>query len=123
MNKRVVSYILGMCMLITCANAALLGRYVLEGSHCAGFDFLNAHQALWYNELQCTYPDKLNITWVTPRVFMTVSSVRRKKSCPPSVRVYKITSEQGGRLLLANYWTGWGKPGKPVIEVYQRLVK
>ncbi len=99
---------------------ALTGRFILDDSKCAGFEF-NAHSTLWYNEMQCQSPDKLNITWISDKIFYTRNLSNNQKSCPPIVDIYQIISQTKNKLVLKNYWTGWGENIKPTVLNFHRL--
>lgn len=85
----------------------ITGRYVLEGSNCAGFDFINKSTVLWTNEISCNLQDSLKIRWLNKTTFITRSTERINESCPPRVDVYQVKSFDGKHLVLNTIWTGW----------------
>jgi hypothetical protein len=95
---------------------ALTGRFVLDGSTCAGFEFgTSTTQVIWRNESECTindsspdYYDTLAIYWLTNDMFVTKDIVKSDATSPPRVDIYKITSYDSKSLQLQELWTGWG---------------
>ena len=93
------------------------GRFIMKGASCAGFNFINDHQALWTNESACFDPDSLKIRWLDGITFMTVATKRFNQDCPPGVDVYKVISFNGHKLRLSVIWTGWYDSADDVIEL------
>jgi hypothetical protein len=83
------------------------GHFILTESNCAGFNFVNHDIVLWTNEIACSDPDTLKIRWLSDSTFMTRSTLRIEKSCPPRVDIYKVVSFDGKQLTLKGIWTGW----------------
>ncbi|MBB5287275.1 hypothetical protein HNQ92_005438 [Rhabdobacter roseus] len=83
------------------------GRFILKGSQCAGFDFINPTSAAWTNEVACQYPDTLKLRWLGNRTFFTQDSKRTNEASPPRVWIYEVISFDGQTLVLNSPWTGW----------------
>lgn len=86
----------------------LKGKFILEGSTCAGLDFISAEKATWTNELDCDHPDLLRIRWIDNVTFMTVTQERINENCPPGIDIYKVKSFDKKVLKLTSIWAGWG---------------
>lgn len=87
----------------------LKGKYVLDESDCAGFEFVNSRTVLWTNEIQCDYPDTLKIKWIDNKTFLTIQTTRSSEECPPKVDLYKLVSLEQNTLTLKSIWTGWNE--------------
>jgi hypothetical protein len=98
----------------------LQGRYIMKGSGCAGFNFVNAKTVLWYNESACLYPDTLKIKWVDDSSFLTITKTRTDNACPPRVEYYKIVSNVGKQLVLKSVWTGWNDVKDQILTFTQK---
>jgi hypothetical protein len=100
-------------------SAAISGRFLLKGSNCAGFDFVNKKIVLWTNEIYCNDLDTLKIRWLNNSTFMTRSTERIDEKCPPRVDIYKVTSFDGKRLVLKDIWTGWNDYNDETLVFYK----
>ena len=93
--------------LVDYANV-LKGKFVLEGSNCAGLDFINNETVTWTNEIACDMPDTLVLFWTDASTFVVRTKERVTDGCPPRADIYKVKSFNGADLTLINFWTGWG---------------
>jgi len=88
-------------------SGKISGRFIMKGANSAGFDFINATTVLWTNETAPLQPDTLKIRWLDHATFMTRSTERINKDCPPLVWIYQVISFDGHQLILKDIWTGW----------------
>ena len=96
----------------------LMGRFILQGSTCAGFEFgSDSSTVIWRNEIDCTKSDTnpdyytlLAVHWLDANTFVTkdVAIEGQTPSKPPRVDIYTIVQDGGGKLILKKLWTGWG---------------
>jgi hypothetical protein len=94
----------------------LKGRFILKGSECAGFTFIDDKTALWTNEMFCNDPDSLSITWIDATTFTTRSTQRHNPDCPPKVDLYEVVSFNSSSLVLKSTWLGWGEHEPETLE-------
>lgn len=88
-------------------SPAILGRFIMKGANCAGFNFINKNIVLWTNEITCNEADTLKISWIDKAIFMTRSTESINESCPPRVNIYSVISFENDHLVLKSIWTGW----------------
>ncbi|MCW5588406.1 MAG: hypothetical protein KIT27_01960 [Legionellales bacterium] len=95
------------CTQVYCTPLA--GRYILEKSHCAGFDFKSSQVVYWYNETQCQAPERLRIKWLSANLFALIEDkpASTNHPCPPRVYIEKILTLNSHHLVLKEFWTGW----------------
>jgi len=96
------------------------GHFVLTGSNCAGFNFINNEIALWTNEIACGEPDTLKIRWLSDSAFMARSTLRIDKNCSPKVDIYKVVFFDGRHLTLKSIWTGWNDAKDESLELFKQ---
>lgn len=95
----------------------LLGRFVIKGANCAGFNFISPTKASWTNEIQCNYPDTLKLHWLDDSTFFTQDIKRLRKGCPPRVWIHRVQSFDGEHLVLTDIWTGWNEHPDAQLEL------
>lgn len=100
--------------------SAIQGRFVLKGSHSAGFDFVSPTTVLWTNERFPFEADTLKIRWINDSTFLTRSTDRWNEQCPPIVSVYQVIFYDGHKLVLNDIWTGWNEFDDDVEEFYKK---
>lgn len=103
------------------SNKSLKGKFILKGSECAGFTFVDSKSVLWTNEISCNDPDPLKIIWIDKSNFITRTADKKKKDCPPKVSFYHIESFNGTKLILKETWTGWGDYKDEILEFTKEL--
>jgi hypothetical protein len=84
------------------------GRFVMEDTKCAGFNFISPTLVTWTNEIDCLNPDTLKIRWLDNATFYTQDIVQLNEKCSPRVWIYQVVSFDGLHLSLKDIWTGWG---------------
>ncbi|MBG9378800.1 hypothetical protein I5907_21400 [Panacibacter sp. DH6] len=99
---------------------AVSGHFILTESNCAGLNFINNDIVLWTNEIACNDPDTLKIRWLSDSTFMTRSTLRIDKSCPPRVDIYKVVSFDRKHLTLKSIWTGWNEAKDENLELIKQ---
>lgn len=85
----------------------LTGRFTLQDSTQAGFDFIGNGKVLWQNALN-TPTDELAIYWLDNKTFITKDTQKIVETSPPRVDVYVVNKFDGKNLELKALWTGWG---------------
>lgn len=94
-------------------QASLAGkRLILTSAKCAGLEFnKNATSAKWRNEIECQINDNVTtawrVTWVNNEIFFLTETVRPNETSPPRNYIYQITSLNGKKLTVKDYWSGW----------------
>jgi len=85
----------------------LKGKFILEGSDYAGYQFIDSKTISWTNEMFPMDPDTLHLKWISESTFITKSLKRTDKNFAPAISLLKVISYDGGKLVLKDYWTGW----------------
>lgn len=85
----------------------ITGRFILQDSTQAGFDFIGNGKVIWQNELN-TPADELSIFWLDDKTFVTKDIQRIDQTSPPRINIYVVNKFDGKNLELKKLWTGWG---------------
>jgi hypothetical protein len=83
------------------------GMFIMEGSGCAGFNFISDTAVNFINEIGCSTWE-LRAKWIDNKTFTLVEKERKSEGCPPRVMVCRVISYDGKVLKLKEFWTGWG---------------
>lgn len=97
----------------------LKGKYILKDADYAGFEFLDANTVTWTNEILPMYPDTMRLKWIDERTFVTTFTESAGKECPPRNWVRQIESNDGNKLVIKNFWTGWND-SKDTSEIFYK---
>ncbi|SDG45798.1 hypothetical protein [Epilithonimonas hungarica] len=100
-------------------SKVLKGKYILEGADYAGFEFIDDETISWTNEMFPMDPDTMRLKWIDEHTFVTTFTKNIEKGCPPRNWVRKIESYDGHKLVIRDYWTGWGE-SKDESEVFYK---
>jgi|GEM_PF-1383686 len=86
----------------------LKGKYILAGADYAGYEFIDAKTISWTNEIFPMDPDTMTLKWIDNNTFITKFTKRINQNCSPNIGVLKVESYDGHKLILKDFWTGWG---------------
>jgi len=64
-------------------------------------------------------PDTMRLKWIDEHTFVTTFTKNIEEGCPPRNWVRKIESYDGHKLVIKNFWTGWGE-SKDDSEVFYK---
>ena len=97
-------------------------RLIMDGASCAGIEFSkDSLSAKWRNEIECQRNDKLvshwRVIWLDDDDFILVQRDKNNKTSPPGNILYKVKSLKNNRIVLIDYWTGWGERA-PSLESF-----
>ena len=97
-------------------------RLIMDGASCAGIEFSkDSLSAKWRNEIECQRNDKTvshwRVIWIDDDDFILVQRDRNNETSSTSNMLYKVKSLKKNRIVLVDYWTGWGKHA-PSLESF-----
>ena len=90
-------------------SKVLNGKYILDGADYAGFEFIDDKTISWTNEMLPMDPDTMRLKWIDEHTFVTTFTKNIEEGCPPRNWVRKVESYDGHKLVIRDYWTGWGE--------------
>lgn len=95
------------------------GKFILDGTHCAGYNFISDVLVSRTSEADCRHPDTFRLEWINPTVFYLRDMKPGKGNYPPRVWIYSVKFYDGKRLMLRWYNTLWAE-GKDEDESFHR---
>ena len=97
-------------------------RLIMDGASCAGIEFSkDSLSAKWRNELECQRGDRhvshWRVIWLDDDDFILIQRDRNNETSSPGKMLYKVKSLKNNRIILLDYWIGWGEHA-PSLESF-----
>lgn len=94
-------------------------RLVLDGATCAGWEFAkNGKTAKWRNEGDCqtsdNYATNWRVLWLDEDNLVMVETEQTNDTSPPRNYVFQVMNVNGKKVILKDYWTGWGNSSNDI---------
>lgn len=99
----------------------LKGKYIIDGAHYAGFDFVDAKTIGWTNELFPNDPDTMRLDWINKNTFVCTFNRASDTNCRPMTWIQQIVSLEGSKLKMKEINTGWNSSYENVQLFFKEI--